>query len=102
MTIQIGDAAANPAFTDVVSQSQAVGSLNAAVTLQLRGQSTCTIQVLTIGSQTLGWEGTTDNTNWYALTVFPIGPFTGAPITSTTTNGQWVFVCAGMFAVRTR
>jgi len=102
MTIQLGDASANPFLTDVVSQAQTVGALNAAVTLQLRGQSTCTVQVTTIGSQTLVWEGTTDGVNWYALTVFPIGGFTGAPATSTTTTGQWVFVCAGMYQVRTR
>ena len=102
MTIQIGDASANPAFTDVVSQAQAVAALNAQVLLQLRGQSTCSIQVTAIGTQTLVFEGTTDGVNFYALTVFPIGGFTGAPIVSTTATGQWLFVCAGMYQVRVR
>jgi hypothetical protein len=102
MTIQLGDSSANPFLTDVVSQSQTVGALNAQVLLQLRGQSTCTIQVTAIGSQTLVFEGTTDAVNFYALTVFPIGGFSGAPITSTTATGQWIFVCAGMYQIRTR
>lgn len=99
---QLYDAAGNPVLTDVVSQLQAVAALNAQVLLQLRGQSTCTIQVTAIGTQTLVFEGSTDGVNFYALTVFPIGGFTGAPITSTTATGQWVFVCAGMYQVRVR
>jgi len=102
MTIQVGDASANPVFTDVVSQAQTVAALNAQVLLQLRGQSSCTVQVTAIGTQTLVFEGTTDGVNFYGLTVFPIGGFSGAPIASTTTTGQWIFVCAGMYQVRTR
>jgi hypothetical protein len=102
MTIQLGDASANPFLTDVVSQAQAVAALNATVSLQLRGQSSCTIQVTAIGTQTLVFEGSTDGVNFYALTVFPIGGFTGAPISSTTATGQWIVVCAGMYQIRTR
>jgi hypothetical protein len=100
MTIQIGDASANAVWTDIVSQNQALAALNAAVTIQLRGQSTCTIQVTAIGSQTLVFEGTTDGTNFYTLNVFPIG--IGSPITSTTTTGNWIVVVAGMYQFRVR
>ena len=102
MSTQLVDAAANAVFTDVVQQSQSLAALNATNTIQLRGQSTCTIQVTAIGTQTLVFEGSTDGTNFYALTVFPIGGFSGAPITSTTATGQWVVVCAGMYQIRTR
>ena len=102
MATQLVDAGANAFLTDVVSQAQALAALNAQVLLQLRGQSTCTVQVTAIGVQTLVFEGTTDGTNFYTLTAFPLGGFTGAPVTSTAATGQWVFIVAGMYQVRTR
>jgi len=97
---QLYDANGNPAFTDVLAQNQAVGSLNAAVTTQLRGQSTVVVQVLTIGSQTLIFEGTVDGTNFFSVNMFPVAG--GAPVTTTTANGQWIGVVAGMYQFRTR
>lgn len=98
--IQLGDGAANPFLTDVVAQAQAVGSLNAQVLMQLRGQTSATIQVTAIGSQTLAFEGSTDGVNFYALNVVPIAG--GSFITTTTTTGQWLASIAGMYQFRVR
>jgi len=97
---QLYDAAGNPFLTDVVSQNQSVGSLNAAVTAQQRGQSTAAVQVTGIGSLTLSFEATIDNVNWFALSAYPLAG--GAAVTTTTANGQWLMDTAGFFQVRVR
>jgi hypothetical protein len=97
---QLFDSAGNAFLTDVLAQNQAVGSLNAAVTSQLRGQSTVVVQVLTIGTQTLSFEATVDGTNFFAVNMYPVAG--GSAVTTTTTNGQWIAVVAGFFQFRTR
>jgi|SRR6267154_812227 len=99
--IQLGDASANAFLTDVVSQSQTLGSLNAQVLAQLRGQATATVQVTAIGSQTLIFEGSTDGTNFFSLLgwIFPSG---AVPIFTTTTTGQWLISVAGLYQFRVR
>ena len=100
MTIQIGDASANPAFTDVVQQGVALASNGATNNVQLRGQSTVTVQILTIGTQTLVFEGTTDGSNYNPVNMYPL--VGGAAVTSTTANGHWVGVVAGLFKFQVR
>ena len=100
MTIQVGDAASNAVFTDVLSQAQSLGSLNAQSLVQLRGQATVMVQVTAIGVLTLSFEATVDGTNFFAVNMYPV--LGGASVTSTTTNGQWVAVIAGAFQFRTR
>jgi hypothetical protein len=100
MTIQIGDGAANPAFTDVVSQGQTITTLNGAVSLQLRGQASAAFQITAIGSQTFTFEGSIDGTNFFAANAYPLTG--GAAVTTTTTTGQWAVDCAGWFIVRLR
>lgn len=100
MTIQVGDSAGNAVFTDVVQQGQALGSLNAENNIQLRGQAALTIQVLTIGTQTLIFEATTDGSNWTNVNVFPV--VSGPPILSTTANGHWIIMVSGFSKFRTR
>lgn len=100
MTIQIGDANANPAFTDVVQQTQSLGALNAQNQVQLRGQANATVQVTGIGSLTLVFEVTTDGSNFDGVTAYPIAG--GAGITSTTANGHWSVPVTGFFQFRVR
>ena len=100
MTIQLGDGAANPFLTDVVSQAQALSSLNAAVSLQLRGQASACFQITAIGSQTLTFEGSVDGTNFFSVNAYPLAG--GAAVTTTTATGQWTVDCAGFFIVRLR
>jgi hypothetical protein len=101
MTIQVGDAAANPVFTDVVQQTQSLGSLNATNSVQLRGQATATVQVTGIGSMTLTFEGSTDGSNFDPVFAAPIGG--GTPVTTTTANGHWVNLnVTGLFVFRVR
>ena len=100
MTAQIGDAAANPVFTDVLSQGTSLGSLNAQSLVQLRGQATVMVQVTAIGTLTLSFEATVDGTNFFAINMFPV--LGGISVTSTTTNGQWVAVISGAYQFRTR
>ena len=101
MSTQIVDASANAVWTDVVQQNQALGSLNATNTIQLRGQAAITIQVLTIGSQTLIFEATTDGTNWTNISVYPVAA-AGAPILTTTANGHWILIASGFYQFRVR
>ena len=100
MTIQVGDAASNAVFTDVLSQGQSLGSLNAQSLVQLRGQTTVMVQVTAIGVLTLSFEATVDGTNFFAVNMYPV--LGGASVNSTTTNGQWLAVIAGAFQFRTR
>jgi hypothetical protein len=97
---QLYDANGNPFLTDVVLQAQTLSSLNAAVSLQLRGQASAAFQVTAIGSQTLTFEGSVDGANFFTVNAYPIGG--GASVTSTTTTGQWTVDTAGMFIVRLR
>lgn len=97
---QLYDANGNPVFTDVVSQGVALAALNAAVSLQLRGQATACFQITVIGSQTLSFEGSVDGANFFALNAMPLTG--GAAVTTTTTTGQWTVNCAGLFIVRLR
>lgn len=99
MTIQLGDAAANPFLTDVVTQGSSLGALNAAVSLQLRGQAFAAFQITAgIGTMTLTFEGSIDGSNFFTIQAFPVGG--GAAVTTTTTVGQWGVDCAGFFIVR--
>lgn len=100
MTAQLGDAAANPVFTDVLSQGQSLGSINAQSLVQLRGQATITVQVTAIGTLTLSFEATVDGTNFFPVNMYPVAG--GAAITTTTVNGQWTAVIAGAYQFRTR
>ena len=100
MTIQVGDAASNAVFTDVLSQGTSLGSLNAQSLVQLRGQATITVQVTAIGVLTLTFEATVDGTNFFAVNMFPTAG--GAAVTSTTTNGQWTTQISGYYQFRTR
>lgn len=101
MTILLGDAAANPFLVDVVQQNQSLAALNATNTVQLRGQSTVTVQVTAIGSQTLTFEASTDGTNFTVLSVWPVTN-SGVPVTTTTTTGHWQVVVAGFYQFRVR
>jgi hypothetical protein len=98
--IQLGDASGGPFLTDVRSLNQALGSLNAEALLSLNGQGAVAIQVLTIGTQTLSFEGTVDGTNYFAVNAFPI--VGGASITSTTANGNWIVMASGYTKFRVR
>lgn len=98
---QLYDANSNPFLTDVLAQAQSLGSLNATVTSQMRGQTTVFIQVTAIGSLTLAFEGNVDGTNWFAVNMFPYPTF-GASVQTTTANGQWVSNIAGLYQFRTR
>jgi len=101
MTIQVGDASANPVFTDVVQQSQSLGALNSTNSIQLRGQACATIQVTGIGTLTLTFEGSTDGSNFDPVFGSPIGG--GSPVSSTTANGHWINVnVTGLYIFRVR
>lgn len=97
---QLYDANGNPAFTDVVSQLQTPGALNAAVAMQLRGQSSASVQVTGIGSLTLIFEVTTDNVNWDSVIAYPIAG--GLGVLTTTANGHWIVPIAGAYGFRVR
>lgn len=98
---QLYDANSNPFLTDVVQQTQSLGSLNATNSVQLRGQATATVQVTGIGSMTLTFEGTTDGSNFDPIFATPIAG--GAPVSTTTTNGHWVNInVTGLFVFRVR
>lgn len=100
MTIQVGDASANPVFTDVTATGSP-GALNATVTATLRGQACATVQVTGIGSMTLTFEGTTDGANFDFILATPIAG--GAAVSTTTTNGHWVNLnVAGLTTFRVR
>lgn len=100
MTLQVGDANANPVFTDVTATGSP-GAAQVTVTATLRGQSTATVQVTGIGSMTLTFEGTTDGTNYDPLLATPIAG--GAAVSTTTANGHWVNISvAGLASFRVR
>ena len=98
--IQLGDASGGPFLTDVRSLNQAVGSLNAEVLLSLNGQGAVAIQVLTIGTQTLSFEGTVDGTNYFSVNAWPLAG--GSSVTSTTANGNWIAMASGYTKFRVR
>ncbi len=97
--VQIIDGSANAVFTDLATNGS-LGALNAAATLTLRGQGTATVQVVSIGSQTLAFEGTVDNTNWFALNAVTVG--TGAIVTTTTSASQFTVDVASLVGFRVR
>jgi len=101
MTIQVGDASANPVFTDVVQQTQVLGALAATNSVQLRGQGCATVQVTSIGSLTLTFEGSTDGSNFDPVFAYPIAG--GAAVSSTAANGHWINInVTGLFIFRVR
>lgn len=94
------DVSGNPFLSDVVSQGVTLGALNAANTLQLRGQATASIQLTGIGSLTVAFEANVDNVNWFPVVAIPFGG--GAGVTTTTANGQWTCDVAGCYGFRVR
>jgi len=100
MATQLVDVNGNAFLTDVVAQGVNLGALNAASTLQLRGQATASVQLTSIGSLTAAFEATVDNVNWFAVVAIPFGG--GAGVTTTTANGQWTCDVAGCFGFRVR
>ncbi len=98
--VQIIDGSSNAVFTDLATNGS-LGALNAAATLTMRGQGKAYAQVVSVsGTQTLSWEGTVDNTNWFAVN--GMVPTTGAIVASTTAAGQWVFDTSGLVGFRVR
>ena len=97
--VQIIDGSSNPVFTDLPANGT-LGALNTAVTLTLHGQGTATVQVNSIGSQTLIFEGTVDNVNWFTLSAVTVS--TGVIVTTTTTTGQWAVDIASLVGFRVR
>lgn len=98
--VQIIDGSAQPVFTDLATNGS-LGALNVAATLTLRGQGKTYVQVVSVsGTQTLSWEGTVDNTNWFAVN--GIVPTTGASVASTTAAGQWIVDTSGLVGFRVR
>lgn len=100
MATQLVDVSGNPFLTDVVAQGVTLGALNAASTLQLRGQATASIQLTSIGTLTVTFEANVDNVNWFAIVAIPFGG--GAGVTTTTANGQWTCDVAGCYGFRVR
>ncbi len=98
--VHIIDGSSNSVFTDLPG-SGSLGALNAAVTLTLRGQGTVTVQVVSVSAtQTLAFEGTVDNVNWFALNAVVIG--SGAIVTTTTAAGQWTVDVSSLVGFRVR
>lgn len=101
MAIQLADGTGNPVFADVVLQAQLLSTLNAAVSLQLRGQASACFYVAGIaGPPTLSFEGSIDGANFFAVNAYPLAG--GAAVTTITGNGGWSVNCAGMYIVRLR
>ena len=94
------DTNGNP-MSNVSSLNNILNSLNDNVTITLGGQSTGGFNVAsTSGTLTLSFEATINDVDWFAVNATPVP--SGSPITSTTTNGQWVVDLAGFYAVRAR
>jgi len=91
-----------PSFA-LPSQSLFQGTLIGAdetVVIDALGQGTVGVQITGTWVGTLAFEGTIDNTNWFALNAAPIP--SGATVTTTTANGQWVVLTGGVRNVRVR
>lgn len=98
--VELFDQSGGRVFTDLSSLNQSLSALNAAVTLTLTGQAKASIQVTGTWTGTLSFEGTVDNTNWFAVNGVP--PATGVPVASTTVNGQWQSDVSALTGFRVR
>ena len=83
------------------SATGSIGALNAATTLALNGNGGVSIDVRGTFVGTIALQGTTDGTNWTALSVLPSSSGQGvAAVTSMTAPGTWVANAAGSVQVR--
>lgn len=84
------------------AQNLAMSSTANAVTVSsLNADATAAVQITGTWTGTLAFEGTVDNTNWFAVGAMAIGG-TGAIVTTTTANGQWQADIAGFVGFRVR
>lgn len=95
--------ATNPAQVNQVDYSStgSLGALNAVSALTLNGNGGLSIDVRGTFVGTITVQGTTDGTNWTALTVLPAGTGQGAvAVTTVSAPGNWTANAAGFVQVR--
>lgn len=88
-----------PPTADVTMQNAATATGNGTV-LAVTGYGTSTVQVTGTFSATITFEGTTDGSNWHALSATQIGTTTIA--TTATTTGVYRLSVSGLTQIRAR
>lgn len=68
--------------------------------LEVDGHNSAIAQVTGTWSGVVAFEGTVDDTNWFAISGTPIP--TGSATSSTENNGQWSFTVSGLIKIRLR
>lgn len=91
----------SPAAAVVISSNGNITAQNGTVTLGVVGNESC-VQITGTWTGTMSFEGTVDNTNWFAIPGVPPTASTPVPVTSTTANGQWLVPSASYLSIRVK
>lgn len=84
-----------------ITQTLTMTATTNTVALTAPGTGTAAVQITgATWTGTIIFEATVDSANWF--TINAIVPTTGAIVTTTTANGQWLLACAGYAQIRVR